>query len=405
MHAEFVVFFFMVRALYWRLALPEGFDVADLVDEVFCRLRPSPINPLHSLELVWEARPFVVLLFLPRPSINCRVWQMNERLLQVLGSEVNVSINGFIATHDRCAVRVLLPSAVPCDDENPFMALVLWGRTHWLVKYEFDWGAESFIPVQPSVEVTMVLELVTSLGPITDGTDKDRVKLMLGCVSRVDALFVQADLESWFQERWALGQWVFPVTNLCRWFPPGCFYNLMLNFCVRVGRASVFMMDYEPHLRSHLKFILHVVNCNMEVLGLLVENLTWRWRDDIWSANIFSAADISGSLCDCVSVIFSPCVGRSMFLKRCARWEREVRHNSIRRICFRQMDLADEIASFFEFFVRNLEVGVQVSISRMILCQLRRRQAPVYGISAIWRLVFDFLGFRPFSKLPGNRMS
>ena len=151
--------------------------------------------------------------------------------------------------------------------------------------------------------------------------------------------------------------------------------------------------------------MLTVFNCNMEVLGLLVQNLTLRWRDDIWSANIFSAADISGSLCDCVSVIFSPCVGRSMFLKRCARWEREVRHNSIRRICFRQMDLADEIASFFEFFVRNLEVGVQVSISRMILCQLRRRQAPVYGISAIWRLVFDFLGFRPFSKLPGNRMS
>ena len=340
----------MVRALYWRLALPEGFDVEGLVDEVVCRLPPSPIKPCWPLELRWETRPFVILLFLPRSSMasDWCVRQMNEQLLQLLGREVDVSINGFKAIHNRCALSVLLPSGFPCDDGNPFMALARWPRTQWLVKYEFD-GCRVQL-VQPLVRVRMVLELVTSLGPITDGTDRDRVKLMLGSVSRVDALFVQNDLQSWFQERNALGPWPeFRGINWCRWLPPGCHWRLENNFFVRWGRASVFMMEFGPLLEWQLKFILHVSDCNMEVLDLLVRKCIQRWGDEIWSVNIFSAADASGSLFYYASVIFSPRVGKRLLLERCLQWEREVEHNCIRRIRKGGMNLADEIASFFDF--------------------------------------------------------
>ena len=62
----------------------------------------------------------------------------------------------------RCAVRVLLPSGVPCDDGNPFMALARWPRTHWLTKYEFEGCAVQ--RAQPPVRVRMVFGARDKLG-------------------------------------------------------------------------------------------------------------------------------------------------------------------------------------------------------------------------------------------------
>ena len=392
----------MVKALYWRLALPEGFDVAGLVDEVVCRLPPSSIKPSQPLELLWETRPIVILFFPMSESLEVCVREKNELLLELLGSEVSVFINGFTSIYSRCAVSVLLPCGLPCDDGNPFMALSKWRRTHWLAQNEFDGCAVQ--RVEPTVRVRMVLELVTSLGPITDGTDRDRVKLMLGCVSRVDASLVQTDLQSWFEERCALGHWLVPDTDWCCWFPPGCYWRLWSNRFVSWGRATVFMMEFAPLLQSQLKFVLYFANSNMEVLNLLVQSCSQRWRDELWSVNIFSVADTSGLLSDYVSVIFAPCVGKRLLLEFFLRWEREVEPNCIRRRCVGRMHMADEIASFFDFVVKVLEVCVQRRIFRMILCQLRRRQAPVYGIKVIWRLVFEFVGFCPFPTLSRNQI-
>ena len=68
-------------------------------------------------------------------------------------------------------------------------------------------------------------------------------------------------------------------------------------------------------------------------------------------------------------------------------------------------EISWHIARFFDYLVQSVEVDVQVAIAHMILCQLRRQQAPVYGIKAIWSLIFRFLGFHPYQKLLPNHMS
>ena len=75
----------MVKALYWRLALPEGFDVAGLVDEVVCRLPPSSIKPSRPLEFLWETRPIVILFFPVGESLEVFVREKNAQLLELFG--------------------------------------------------------------------------------------------------------------------------------------------------------------------------------------------------------------------------------------------------------------------------------------------------------------------------------
>ena len=188
--------------------MPEGFDVAGLVDEVALRLGTSSEILLPPLEFSCETRPIVFLSSFVGPSTTCQVRVMNQRLLEVLGSEVFVSINGFRATHDWCVVSLMLPSGFPCDDENASMSLALWLESPELSKHGFDTCAASYFVVQPSVQVRMVLELVTFSGIITDSADRDIVKLMPGLVFRVDPLSVQAELQFWFRERIAEGEWL-----------------------------------------------------------------------------------------------------------------------------------------------------------------------------------------------------
>ena len=217
---------FMEKALYWRLAVPEGFYVAGLIDEVVLRLGTSSTTLLQPLELLWETRPHVTLLFLPRPSTNCQVREMNEQLLQALGSVVDVSINGFRATHTGCVVSVQLPSGVPCDFENPSMFLANQPGAPKLSRDCFDKDASARLVVQPPVQVRLVLELVSSVGPTTD---RDRVKLLLGLWSHEEQLSVQADLQSWFQ--WML------ATRLRT--------EKAFHHAIRCRRVFVFFMEFD----------------------------------------------------------------------------------------------------------------------------------------------------------------